>query len=256
MTNYTCVCLMSLLVLVGCQPEDNQNQEILDLAYLYLQHKNKGADGVTALTGELEKMNGQLLEPVKQFVVKTAERAPADLFGSLLQRPSDEALRHIYRLRTVMWNSLGTERLGVGFVDTLDISGVASDEMLSAYYRMVFVNVPINIHRPEDFSDFNIDLDQLGLKNDQEKAIAYFCLAKPFVSKYLHNNRIHNDDCNKALTLSNTFPKVNGQHLFGVTPPRLKDFSFMYGHGSEDQSFKAHFTEEYHRAVPVFQGCN
>lgn len=229
--------------------------QLLTLADIYLKNGSGPKAKLEKINKELEKIDHRNLVHAKSFVFESTQKSPKLLSPTFLKKPSKKNLQTIYQLRFVNWNSMSRTAPTVAILDNLDIQNVSEPDLLTAYYSMLIRPFPTNSTNPSQFSEVNINLNDLGLKSEQEKGILFYYLASKFSGKYNFNGKMHNEDCNKLKALSRSFPRINGKHIFEVTPPKFEDFEFRLSNNFPNDQFLKRYSPTYEKAKAHYLGC-
>ncbi|MFK7809659.1 MAG: hypothetical protein AB8F74_17775 [Saprospiraceae bacterium] len=230
---------------------ESDNGRLFHLALTYRKYINLGRMKTAEVEAALSQVTSKEMDFVKSFIYATTQMGDDLLTEKFLKKPSKLDLQNIYKMRRVNWNSMDRNGVTVAVIDTFDISTVNNQELVSAYYRLIANGLKISRRDNFDYSKMNIDLDNMGLADKQEKGIALYTLTDPFSRKY-------NDlggDCSRSKAFLQKVPKVNGKLLLETNPPKFKDFKFLLGNWSEDKSFKEYFETNFKNAKKHFQGC-
>lgn len=229
--------------------------DLLALSKIYLKYNTNGSTNPDAVKAALANIKNEELEYVKQFIYEITQQSNNLLSSTFMKKPSKETLQAIYQMRFINWNSMSVEPVTTAVLDKLDMSTVNNEELVSAYYRMLYSGIQMNLNRQITFDNINIDLNKLGLTNNRENAIVFYCGADIFARKYNSSLRSKIINCKTSVDLANTFPKFNGKPFFEATPPPFDDFKITIGNGAKDKSFKTYFVASYDKAVAHFRKC-
>ena len=232
-----------------------QGKEVVSLAGIFLTYMNKGVVEKENVAKELSAYNQPELDFLKSFVNNTCTQSENLLTDKFLKRPDNETLKNIYALRHVTWNSMSVTGVSEAVLDTFDFNTVSEADLLTAYYRIIFESLTRNRTNIVDYSKYNIDINKLGLKNDQEKAIVFHTGAHAFANKYNYYMYSVQNDCAKGKQILKSFPSYRNGQWINAEPPATRDFKFTYSNNMKDASFTDIFTQRVAKAKQQIEDC-
>ncbi|HFD32740.1 MAG TPA: hypothetical protein ENJ28_08570 [Gammaproteobacteria bacterium] len=235
------------------QSSNPLHNDLLALSRLYLKYQSTGTTHSDELKAALSKIKHEDLSFVKQFVLHATQQSKDLLSHDFLKKPARKDLQHIYLLRRANWNTMSLHGITPAVLDTFEVGAINHNELLTAYYRLLFDGLQLARSRQVDFSNINIDLNKLNLNTAREKAILFYIAAELFSRKFNMQITRKNKEKQAAKNLLATFPKINGQDILEAEAPPLEDFRFMLGNGMRNKSFKEYFSTQYQKAKEYYR---
>ena len=118
------------------------------------------------------------LNQIKAFIAELSKRKNNIITNEFLKKPTDNTLVAHYLNTKLKWNSFNGPHDGLNKESTKKVGKYSLEnlpkrnELLAFYYSSIFIDV-LNNQKPMNLSDTNIDLEDLNLDNDTEKAILF-----------------------------------------------------------------------------------
>ncbi len=232
-----------------------QGKEVVSLAGIYLKYLNKGVVEKENVAKELNAINQPEIDFLKSFVKNTTTQSSNLLTDEFLKRPDNETLKEVYALRHVTWNSMSVNGVTEAVLDTFDFNTVSESDLLVAYYRIIFESLTRSRTQINDYSKYNVDINKLGLKNDQEKAIVFYTGANAFANKYNYYMYSVQNDCNKGKKMHRSFPKYRKVQWLTAQVPAYSDFTFKYSNNLPNASFTKIYSQRLEKAKQQLKDC-
>ncbi len=242
----------------GARPilkSDTYDGQLLALSRIYLKYNTSGINKSDEIRKELEKVTHKDLEKTKNLIFDITQRSNNLLSKTYLQKPSKKELQALYQIRFINWNSMSLVPVTEAVLKKLDLENVSEADLLTAYYRMLVSPLGSNTMQQDPFRGVNIDLNKLGLSNEQEKGILFYSIAAKFSTKYSRYARSQKDNCTKTKEMSRSFPHINGKNIFEATPPKFKDFEFVMSNNFPTASFSEIHIPSYEKAKKHYLDC-
>ncbi|SHJ18109.1 hypothetical protein [Flavobacterium haoranii] len=212
-------------------------------------------------TSSDSKFDSTDLNETKAFFSELSKRENAITSNQFLKKPTDNTLVANYLNTKLKWNSFNEPHVGLKKELTKKVVENSlkklpeRNELLAFYYSSIFIDV-LNKQKPMNLSDTNIDLENLNLDNDTEKAIL-FLTAMRHVGNQLTSyatTRFPNN-CFRAIEYLENMPKFNGKPFYEFDLPEFEDFEIEVDKRKPKMSFKERYIPEFENAKLGIEKC-
>ncbi len=202
----------------------NMNDEIVNLARIY--RGNHGLSGLDESSKSIfAKYAGTEFETVAKFIEETIKNKNRIIETEFLSRPDSTTLKIFHTIIMVNYNMYESDpKDNEKIVKKYLKNEISVYEQIQQYYGSLFISVG-NKNRPYDYSDQNWDLEKLGFKDDEEKAVFFLVFMDKLGSQISSYHGAMNgpnwDGIEKFVKL---LPKINGKNYYMFDAFYLKDF--------------------------------
>lgn len=201
------------------------------------------------------------LEPIKSFLTELSKRKNQITSNNFLTKPTSNVLVGHYLHTKLKWNSFNGAHIGIKKLKNKKViqnelkNLPTKNELMVFYYLSIFSDV-LNKQESMTLSDTNIDLENLNLENDTEKAIVFLCAMRQIggqVSSY--SNTRFPINCFRAKEYVENMPKFNGDFFYKYELPEFKDFKIEVDKRYPKISFKENYLPEFEKAKSGYEKC-
>ncbi|MDT0622948.1 hypothetical protein [Croceitalea vernalis] len=222
--------------------------------YVTAVWKNNGASN----SSEFEANE---LTQIKEFFGELSKRQNNITSTKFLAKPTDNTLVAHYLFTKLKWNSFNGPHVGLKRESTKKVMKTSlnnlpnRNELLAFYYSSVFIDV-LNKQKSMNLSNTNIDLDNLNLENDLEKAILFLTAMRHVggqVTSYAKTRFPNN--CFRAIEYVENMPTFNGRPFYEFQLPEFKDFKIEVDKRKPKMSFKKRYIPEFENAKSGIEKC-
>ena len=244
---YILLLLPTLLFSLNSFAQIDLKEGIIDLADIY-----RKSHGVRDISEEqlqsLEKYNGTELEKVAHIVKEISQKNNKVTNLKYLHKPDSSTLKIFHTMIMVNYNSYEQSPQNNNKVVKKFLDKKISDyEQIMQYYNSLFTSV-INKNRPFDYSETNWDLEELGLKNEKEKAIFFFV----FIDKIgyqiaLYHQAYKGANWNKIEQYVDLLPMINGKPYYFSSGFGFEDFKMTIY--KKEQGLKEYYLPLYYEVL-------
>jgi len=207
------------------------------------------------------KFNIDELEHYKEVYNEFSKRQNQIIAKKFLNKPSDNTLVAHYLNIKLKWNSfngshVGLKKLKNEKVVANEIKNIPSRyELLTFYYLSIFSDV-LNKHKPMNLESLNIDLDDINLINDNEKAIVFLSAMRHLGGQVNSFSTTHfPDNCFRAKEYIENMPKFNGKSFLDFELPDFQDFEVEVDKRYPKTSFKKRYMPDFENAKLNYSKC-
>ncbi len=212
-------------------------------------------------TSSNAKFESTDLNQIKAFFAELSKRENNITSNDFLKKPTDNTLVAHYLNTKLKWNSFNGPHVGLKKESTKKVvkSSLKNlpdrNELLAFYYSSIFIDI-LNKQKPMNLSDTNIDLENLNLDNDTEKAIL-FLTAMRHVGNQVTSYAIIRfpDNCFRAIEYVENMPKFNGKPFNEFDLPEFEDFKIEVDKRKPKMSFKERYIPEFENAKLAIEKC-
>lgn len=175
-----------------------------------------------------------------------------------LKKPSDNTLVGYYFETKLKWNSFnqGFEKLKNKKVIKKALKEMPNRyELLAFYYQAIFYDV-MNKQSSMHLGNTNIDLDNLNLNDDTEKAIVFLTAMRTLgmqVDSYSKNHFPEN--CFRAENFVQNMPKFSGKIFYEFKLQEFTDFQMEVDKTKPKVSFKQYYLPYFENAKLEYTKC-
>ena len=204
---------------------DKDFKNLVALSELYT-HNNMCTGERFAKTAD--SLRTPLLNNMVNSLIATGRQDTSVLAKRFLYRPDNNELKLWYVLREIHYNHSDTAKKQLP--DTTVAKKILSENiderwLLDNYYYRAYSGVAM-LFNTADLSNYNFNLDSLGLKNRTEKDIFYFNMMDALaVGRFRVLGYLKKQD--KIISLSQKLPKFNGKPYFYFTDLDFPDFEWI-----------------------------
>lgn len=208
-----------------------------------------------------EKFDVPELNQIKEFFVELRKKPNNITSSRFLTKPTDNTLVAHYLNTKLKWNSFNGPHVGLKKLSTKKIVDKSiknlptKSELLAFYYSSIFIDV-LNKQKPMDLAKKNIDLENLNLDNDTEKAILFLTAMRHVgfqVTSYASAR--FPDNCFRAIEYVENMPKFNGKAFYDFDLPEFEDFKIEVDKRKPKMSFKERYIPEFENAKLGIERC-
>jgi len=224
--------------------ELNTDNEIINLAKIY--RSNHGLSSLDVNSSSIfNKYQGTKFETVSNFIEELTKSKNRIIEPKFLIRPDSTTLKIFHTIIMVNYNMYEKKPdNNEDVVEKFLNKDISTNEQLQQYYGSLFVSV-INKNRPFDYSDLNWNLDELGLKNDKEKAVFFLVFMDKLGSQiYNYHSAMRGPNWDGIEKYVNLLPKVNGKKYYQFDAFYFKDFKMTIY--KKRRYFKEYYMPKYY----------
>lgn len=201
------------------------------------------------------------LDQIKEFFVELGKRQNNITSNQFLSKPSDNTLVAHYLKTKLQWNSFNGPNVGLKKESPKKVISKSlknlpnRNELLAFYYSSIFIDV-LNKQKPMDLAQTNIDLDNLNLDNDTEKAILFLTAMRHVGNQVTSYSNSHfPKNCFRAIKYVENMPKFNGKPFYEFDLPEFQDFKIKIDKRYPKVSFKERYITEFQQAIIGYKKC-
>lgn len=208
---------------ISLYPKDLKN--LIAISELYSQSPNATGD---QFVNTIEALRTPNLNHIVDALIATGKGDKTILEKRFLARPSNEELVLWYVIREIHYNHTNNNKL-------LKADSVVANEviakkidnrwLLDNYYYRIHGGIAL-LFNNEDLSKYNINIEELGFKDDAEKAIFFLNMMDALIGgrfkvlQMMKNNK-------KIFEFSNRLPKFNDKEYFFYKNFDYADFDWI-----------------------------
>lgn len=185
----------------------------------------------------VEELRTPGLNHIIDALIAMGEGDPKLLTREFLSKPSQQELKYWYVIREIHYNNeadaLETVPNEVIAKKVLE-DDIDSRWLLDNYYYRIQDGIA-RLFNDADLSEQNINLDELGLEDDTEKAILFLSVTKALTERFQVLKMVRNND--KLLEFASKLPTFNNKPYYEFVAFDFDDFKWV-GAG-ELESYKA-----------------
>ena len=207
------------------------------------------------------EFNAPELNQIKEFFVELSKKQNNITSNQFLNKPTDNTLVAHYLNTKLKWNSFNGPHVGLKKLSTKKVvknsikNLPTRNELLAFYYSSIFIDV-LNKRKPMDLAETNIDLENLNLENDTEKAILFLTAMRHIgnqVASYATTKFPNN--CFRAIEYVENMSKFNGKSFYEFDLPKFEDFKIEVDKRKPKMSFKERYIPEFENAKLGMEKC-
>jgi len=188
---------------------------------------------------DLEKFRTEKLNNIVD-VLQTKSKQSIDILDKkYLSRPNYDDLVMWYVIREIHYNLTDKEnepRASKEVAEEFLSTQIDERILLNNYYYRLNSTVAM-IFNKADLSEFNIQLDSVGLKSNTEKAIVFLNLMDALGTRFKVLQMMKNS--NKLIEFASRMPKFNGKEYYYYTDFEYEDFKWL-GHKKKESFNERH----------------
>lgn len=207
------------------------------------------------------EFNVSELSQIKEFFTELRKNPNKITSHQFLTKPTDNTLVAHYINTKLKWNSFNGPSVGLKKLTTKEVVNKSvknlptKNELLAFYYSSIFTDV-LNKQKPMDLAETNIDLENLNLDNDTEKAILFLTAMRHIGFQVTSYASVRfPDNCFRAIEYVENMPKFNGKAFYDFDLPELEDFKIEVDKRKPKMSFKERFIPEFENAKLGIEKC-
>lgn len=216
------IVLVLLFALKSTSQDLNIEVGVIEIAKVY--NSNHGLKSLSDRT-IFEKYQNTELENVANVIQELVQNKNRAIEHKFLSRPDSFTLKLFHTIIMVNYNMFEKEpQENHKVVQDYLKKDISIYELIQKYYGSLFTSV-INKNRPFDYSNKNWDLNQLGLKDEKEKAIFFFVFMDKLGSQIsLYMNAYNGPNWDGIERYAKLLPKVNGKYYYKFNNFDFEDF--------------------------------
>lgn len=202
-----------------------------------------------------------VLNQIKDFFAELSIRQNNIISIKFLQKPTDNTLVAHYLNTKLKWNSFNGPHVGLKKLSTKKVvknslkSLPTRNELLAFYYSSIFIDV-LNKRKPMNLAETNIDLENLNLDNDSEKAILFLTAMRHVGNQVTsYSTTKFPNNCFRAKEYVENMPKFNGKGFYEFDLPKFEDFKIEVDKRKPKMSFKKRYIPEFENAKVGYEKC-
>lgn len=197
------------------------------IAISELYSKNTNARG-SEFAKSIDSLRTTILNPVVDALIEVGKGEKSILENKYLARPSNEQLYLWYVIREIHYNLVNktkAKRPNIEIANEVLSQKIDTRWLLDNYYYRIHGGIA-SLFNNADLSNFNIDIEKLGFKNQTEKSIFYFNMMDALVGgRFKVLQMLKKND--KILEFAEKLPKFNSQKYFYYKDFDFKDFNWV-----------------------------
>jgi len=235
------------------QNKDVQFNEIIP-EYITMVWENKGN------SNNAEYDAPELIQ-IKAFFTELRKRTNNITSNEFIKKPSDNTLVAHYLSTKLQWNAFNGPHVGLKKLSTKKVIKNSikklppRNELLAFYYSSIFIDV-LNKQKTMDLAETNIDLENLGLNSDTEKAILFLTAMRHVGNQVtLYSEHRFPDNCSRAKLYVENMPKFNSKPFYLFELPQFDDFNMEIDKRYPKSSFKKRYIPEFKNAKSSYENC-
>jgi len=201
------------------------------------------------------------LNQIKNFFIELSKRQNNITSIEFLKKPTDNTLVAHYLNTKLKWNSFNGPHVGLKKLSTKKVVKNSikelpiRNELLAFYYSSIFIDV-LNKQKPMNLAETNIDLENLNLDNDSEKAILFLTAMRHVGNQITsYSTTRFPNNCFRAKEYVENMPKFNGKEFYEFDLPKFEDFEIKVDKRKPKMSFKKRYIPEFENAKSGYEKC-
>ncbi|WP_375560948.1 hypothetical protein ACE193_25200 [Bernardetia sp. OM2101] len=223
------LCFLGTISSIYAQNATNQLSEsdfatLIKIADYYSNNVNlKGKNTIS----DLETFRTPKLDHIVS-TLQVVSKADKSIFDKkYLSRPSNEELQLWYIIREIHYNNINsTKRTNEEVAKEVLNKEIDDRWLLDNYYYRLSGGISF-LSNTANLKKININLDEYGLRNKTEKAILYFGIMQPLLTRFSVLSFVKNYD--KVNYFAKRLPTINGKPYYYYTDFDYEDFDWI-GH--------------------------
>lgn len=226
--------------------QTNENQKLIDLGKAYKNFMFRN-EPTKEFVKEIQSDIPEKLKAATNFIVQTITTDNDLLKEQYLILPDNSTLKFIYIIEFVNYNIRKENPADNNkLIDSLKISDISKNELVDAYYSMLFSSVG-NKNKPFNFSKLDFRLNNYDLVNDTEKGIFFLrCMRYCGSEIWGYMNVVKPPNTKKAFGYIKNFPKFNGLKYYQFTDLNFPDFEMLIEEDKGKESYKGYYIDKYY----------
>lgn len=221
--------LLSFGLVTFCNAQTKLSVKDFDnlVALAQLYSKNNMAKG-EAFKKTADSLRTPILDHVVETLITIGKGDTTLLQKRFLQRPNSDDLRYFYVIREIHYNNSSENKnpLPASEVARKVLSeSINENWLLDNYYYRLCSGMGMMFNQA-DISMRNINIDELGLKNETERSIAFLNITEALIHgrfrvlSYMKNNK-------RIDEFSRKMPMINDKPYYYFTSLSLSDFDWI-----------------------------
>lgn len=241
--------LTTMLMQAQLKLEPQELKNLVAVGELYSKNPNAtGKDFVKAI----DSLRIPKLNHIVDVLLTVGKGDKAMMKAKILARPDDEELMCWYVIREIHYNrtdTTHTRKTSTEIAEEVLAQKIDSRWLVDNYYYRIHGGIAL-MFNDADLSSYNIDTDQLGLKDDTEKAIFYANMMDALaggrfrVLRMMNNNKTLLEYCKKL-------PKFNGKAYYYYKNFDYPDFEWI-GYDKKQSYKEVHLANLYNTLLAQF----
>ena len=181
----------------------------------------------------VEKLRSPNLNHMIDALIAIGNADKSLLTAKFLAKPSELELKYWYVLREIHYNNVSkeaTKRNSKEIAKEVLEQNIDSRWLLDNYYYRMHGGIA-TIYNDLDLSSYNFNLDDLGLKDETEKAIFFLSITNSLTQRFRVLMMMKNYD--KLLEYAGKLPSFNGKPYYDYHTFAINDFDWI-GYGKSE----------------------
>ncbi len=241
------ICLF-LYSILGIGQELNDVTEIINLAKIY-----RGKHGLSNLSENKSedifgKYRGSKFEKVARYIQELSKKNNNVTDEEFLSRPDAQTLKLFHTIIMINYNMYESNpEDNELIVEEFLKKEVSVYEQIQQYYGSLFVSI-VNKNRPFDYSNMNWDLNEIGLKDDKEKAVFFLIFIDKLCSQISnYHNAYRGPNWDGIEKYAGLLPQINGIDYFEFDSFYFKDFEMTIY--KKKRYFKEYYLPKFYKVL-------
>lgn len=220
------------------EPQDLSN--LVKMGEAYASDQNARGE---EFMQSIEALRTPALDHMADVFISIAKSDSTLLEPTVINRPSNEELKYWYVIREIHYQK-GGDKSNTQIAEEVLAQEIDERWLVDNYYYRVQSGFAF-LFNGADLSNYNLSLDDYGLKNDTEKAIVFLNIMDALIVRFRVLNQMGNPD--GLLAFASKLPKVNAKPYFKFVNFDFDDFDFI-GH-KKLESYKETKMSSYYAAL-------
>ena len=217
--------LISFLSFAQVKLNTKELNNLVAISELYSRNTNaRGPE----FAKSIDSLRTTTLNPIVDALIEVGKGEKSILENKYLARPSNEQLYLWYVIREIHYNLVSktkAKRPNIEIANEVLSQKIDTRWLLDNYYYRIHGGIA-SLFNNADLSNFNIDIEKLGFKNQTEKSIFYFNMMDALVGgRFKVLQMLKKND--KILEFAEKLPKFNNQKYFYYKDFDFKDFDWV-----------------------------
>jgi hypothetical protein len=217
---------------VRLEPKDLQN--LIAIAQIYSANTNASGDNFAK---SMDSLRTPVLAHIVDALIEVGKGDEKILEDRFLQRPGHDELMMWYVIREIHYNNVSkssTHRPAVDVANEVLSQKIDERWLLDNYYYRIHGGIA-SLFNEADLSKVDINIENLGFKDQTEKAIFYFNMVDALIGgRFRVLSSLKKYD--RIVEFSRKLPKFNGKEYYYYTDFDFEDFDWV-GY-DKSQSYK------------------
>lgn len=219
--------LCSVSFAAAAQTLSNKDlNNLVALSMLYSKNNMFKGDDVAKAANALRT---PVLSHVIDVLIAHGKGDTCVLNKNYLSRPDNNELKLWYVIREIHYDQIDTTKKPSPAIDVAKATlakNINEQWLVENYYHMSIVGGIAMLFNDADLSKYNFDLDSLGLKNEQEKAVFFLRVTDGLIrGRFLVLSYMKNNE--RIAEFVRKLPTFNGRQYFYFTNFNLNDADWV-----------------------------